>query len=108
MHLRYFYLETVVIVQCPGGVCVAVHIRWCRGHAVRTSASATCSLHVTVFPLVAACAARSGFHPCAYADASPGFGSIVGREFANHLGHVSWCQFLRGTGATRNFGYILF
>ena len=29
---------------------------------------------------------RSGFHPCAYADASPGVGSLVGREFAQSLG----------------------
>ena len=26
------------------------------------------------------------FHPCAYADASPGVGSLVGREFAQSLG----------------------
>ena len=101
MHLRYFY--------CPGRVCAGVHIRRCRGRAVWTSASATCSLHVTVFPLVAACTARSGFHPCAYADASPGVGSLVGREFAQSLGaRLLVSVFLRGTGATRNFGYILF
>ena len=86
MHPRYFFLETIVIVHCPCGVCAAVHIRRCRGHAVWTSASATCSLHVTVFPLAAACTAQSGFRPCAYADASPGVGSLVGREFAQSLG----------------------
>ena len=86
MHIRYFFLETIVIVHCPCGVCAAVHIRRCRGNAVWTSASATCSLHVTVFPLAAACTARSGFRPCAYADASPGVGSLVGREFAQSLG----------------------
>ena len=57
-----------------------------QGHAVWTSASATCSLHVTVFPLVAAYTARLGFHPFAYADASQGVGSLVGREFAQSLG----------------------
>ena len=61
-------------------------MRQCRGHAVWTSASAKCSLHVTVFPLAAACTARSGFRPCANADASPGVGSLVGREFAQSLG----------------------
>ena len=35
-------------------------------------------------------------------------GSLVGREFVNHLGHVSWCRFCAGRGATRNLDYILF
>ena len=41
------------------GVCATVHIRRCRGHAVWTLVSATCSLHLTVSPLVGAYAVRS-------------------------------------------------
>ena len=44
------------------GVCTTVHIRRCRGHAVWTMVSATCSLHLTVSPLVGAYAVRSDPH----------------------------------------------
>ena len=57
--------------------------------------------------LVAACAAWSGFPPCAYADDSPGFGSLVGREFAQSLGTRLLVSALRGMGASHNLDYIL-
>ena len=44
------------------GVCATVHIRRCRGHAVWTLVSATCSLHLTVSPLAGAYAVRSDPH----------------------------------------------
>ena len=68
------------------GVCATVHIRRCRGHAVWTLVSATCSLHLTVSPLVGAYAVRSDPPSYAYTDDSPGLGSLVGREFAQSLG----------------------
>ena len=55
-------------------ICTAVHIRRCRGHAIWTLISATCSLHLTVSPLGAEYVAWSGFPPCAYADVSQGVG----------------------------------
>ena len=66
MHLRYFYLETVAIVQCPGGVCVAVHIRRCRGHAVWTSVSATCCLLLTVLHLHTSCGCPQGLYDASF------------------------------------------
>ena len=78
------------------------------GHAVWTLVSATCSPHLTVQHLVAAYAAWSGFPPCAYADDSPGFGSLVGKEFAQSLGARLLVSALRGMGATHNLNYILF
>ena len=58
--------------------------------------------------LVAAYAAWSGFPPCAYADDSPGFVSLVGREFAQSLGTCLLVSALRGMGATHNLNCILF
>ena len=70
------------------------------GHAVWTLVSATCSLHSTVFPLVAAYAARSCFPPYApyaYAGTSPGAGSLVGRELAQSpLARLLVSVFTRG------------
>ena len=59
-------------------------------------------------PLVAAYLVRSGSPFCAYAGASTGVGSLVGRELSQSLGHISWCQFCGGGGGTRNLDYILF
>ena len=50
----------------------------------------------------------SGNSPCAYADASPGVGSLVGRELAQSLGARLMVSVLRAAGATRNIDYILF
>ena len=46
----------------PRGLCISVHIRRCMEHAVWTLASATCSLHLTVLPLVDVYTMQSGFH----------------------------------------------
>ena len=53
-------------------------------------------MHLTVSPFVAAYAVWSAFSPCAYADASPGIGSLLDREFAKSLGQASWCRFCAG------------
>ena len=53
-------------------------------------------------------AAWSGVPPCACADDSPGFGSHVGREFAQSLGTRLLVSALHGMGATHSLNYILF
>ena len=90
------------------GVCTTVHFCRCREHAVWTLVSATCSLHMAVAHSIAAYSVWSGYSPCAYADASPGVGSLVGREFAQSLGARLLVSVLHGAGATRNLYYILF
>ena len=52
--------------------------------------------------------ARSGFPLCADANDSPGFGSLVGREFAQSLGTRLLVSALRGMGATYDLNCILF
>ena len=48
------------LVHRPHGIYITVHTRRCKGHAVRTSVSTTCSLHLTVPPLVDGCAVWLG------------------------------------------------
>ena len=83
-------------------------LRQCREHAVWTLVSDTCTLHLTVAPLVAAYAVWSGFSPCAYAYASIGVGSLVGRELAQSLLARLFVSVSRRAGTTRNLVYILF
>ena len=50
----------------------------------------------------------SGVSLCVYADASPGVGSLVGKELAQSLGARLLVSVLRRAGATHNLDYILF
>ena len=103
------HLETSCrVAHWPRGLCTAVHIRQCRGHAVWTLVSATCSLHLAVSTLAVALVAWTVFPPCAYADISPGVGALVGREFAQSLGARLLMSALRIGKATRNLDSILF
>ena len=74
---------------------------------VWTLVSATCSLHLTVSPLIDVCTMRSGFSPCAYTDASPGVESLVGREFAQSLGARLLMSVVRAVGAIFAFVILL-
>ena len=49
---------------------------------------------------------RSGFSPCVYADANPGDGSLVGREFTKSLGARLLVLVLQAVGAIFNLFYI--
>ena len=72
-------------IHRPRGICDVAHIRRCRRHVVWTLVSTTCSLHLTVSPLSGTYFVRSD-SLCAYTDASPGAGSLVGRESSKSLG----------------------
>ena len=78
-----------------------------REHAVWTLVSATCSLHLTMSPLIDVYTTRPGFSPCVYTDASPGVESLVGREFAKSLGARLLVSVLRAVGAIFTFAILL-
>ena len=61
-----------------------------------------------IYYFVAAYAVCSGVSLCVYADASPGVGSLVGKELAQSLGARLLVSVLRRAGATHNLDYILF
>ena len=63
---------------------------------------------MTVAHSIPAYSVWSDYSPCAYADASPGVGTLVVRELAQSLGARLLVSVLRGAGATRNIDYILF
>ena len=91
----------------PRGLGISVHIRRCREHAFWTLVSATCSLHLTVLPLIDVYTTRSGFSLCVYTDASPGVESLVGREFAQSLGARLLVSVLHVVGASFTFAILL-
>ena len=75
-------------VHRPHGIWFTKHIRRCRGHAVWTLVSATCSLHLTVPHLVDACTVwmRKGKPLISWMYCCPEFGSLVGGGTSQSLG----------------------
>ena len=101
MLVCMYTLVLVFPVHRPHGVCSAVHNRRCGvgggggGHAVWTSVSATCPLHLTVSLLVAACAVwlRKG-KPCIVLSIAcaviPESRSLMGGATSQSLGTRLW------------------
>ena len=77
MSILSFRLYAIAVHR-PRRLCAAVHSRRCRGYAVWTLVSATCSLHFDGITLSSCISRAVRFPSYAYTDACPGVGSLLG------------------------------